>query len=51
MQNVEPIKDKWLKAVSAAASLPELEQARVDALGKKGEISGLMKTLGALAPD
>jgi len=51
MQNVEPIKDKWLKAVSAATSLPELEQARVDALGKKGEISGLMKTLGALAPD
>jgi len=51
MQNVEPIKDKWLKAVAGAAGLAELEQARVDALGKKGEISGLMKLLGGLAPD
>jgi phenylalanyl-tRNA synthetase alpha chain len=51
MQNLEPIKDKWLQAVAGAGSLPALEQVRVDALGKKGEINGLMKLLGGLLPD
>ncbi|WP_431572808.1 phenylalanine--tRNA ligase subunit alpha [Hypericibacter sp.] len=42
---------KWLEAVAAASGLDALEALRVDALGKKGEISGLMKGLGALTPD
>ncbi|HWA46616.1 MAG TPA: phenylalanine--tRNA ligase subunit alpha [Hypericibacter adhaerens] len=42
---------KWLEAVAAASGLDALETVRVEALGKKGEISGLMKGLGALTPD
>ncbi len=37
--------------VDAAASLPELEDARVRLLGKKGELTGLLKQLGGMAPD
>ncbi|MBM4368101.1 MAG: phenylalanine--tRNA ligase subunit alpha [Deltaproteobacteria bacterium] len=36
--------------IEAADSLATLEEARVRLLGKKGEISGLMKEIGALAP-
>jgi phenylalanyl-tRNA synthetase alpha chain len=51
MQNLDALKDKWLGAVAEAGSVEALETIRVDALGKKGEISGLMKTLGELTPD
>ncbi|MBM4393375.1 MAG: phenylalanine--tRNA ligase subunit alpha [Deltaproteobacteria bacterium] len=37
-------------AIEAADSLATLEEARVRLLGKKGEISGLMKEIGALTP-
>ena len=37
--------------VAAASTLAELEEVRVRLLGKKGEISGLMRDLGSLAPD
>ncbi len=36
-------------AIGAARDLPQLEQLRVDALGKKGSISQQMARLGALA--
>jgi phenylalanyl-tRNA synthetase alpha chain len=45
------LQKKWLDAVAATSSVDALEQVRVDALGKKGEISGLMKVLGTLGPD
>jgi phenylalanyl-tRNA synthetase alpha chain len=51
MQNLDALRDKWLGAVTEAGSVEALETIRVDALGKKGEISGLMKTLGELTPD
>ena len=38
-------------AVAAAAALPDLEEIRVAALGKKGRITELMKTLGSLPPE
>jgi phenylalanyl-tRNA synthetase alpha chain len=50
-QDLSSLQKKWLDAVSAAASVEMLEQVRVDALGKKGEISGLMKTLGGMDPE
>lgn len=50
-QDLGNLQQKWLDAVGAAASIDALEQVRVEALGKKGEISGLMKTLGAMAPE
>ena len=48
MNDVETLKSKWLGAVRAAGDLAALENLRVEALGKKGEITGLMKTLGAV---
>ncbi|HVJ35668.1 MAG TPA: phenylalanine--tRNA ligase subunit alpha [Terriglobia bacterium] len=51
MQNLDALRDKWLSAVAEAGAVEVLETIRVDALGKKGEISGLMKTLGELTPE
>ena len=45
------LQKKWLDAIAGTSSVDALEQVRVDALGKKGEISGLMKVLGTLGPD
>ena len=51
MQDLNSIKAKWLDATAASGDIAALEQVRVEALGKKGEISQLMKGLGALSPD
>jgi phenylalanyl-tRNA synthetase alpha chain len=45
------IEARWIAAVAAAGDPPALEAVRVEALGKKGEISQLMKGLGGLDPD
>ena len=45
------IEAKWIAAATAANDPQTLEAMRVDALGKKGEISQLMKGLGGLDPD
>lgn len=49
--DLSPLKSELLAAVDAARDQAALEEARVNALGKKGRITELMKTLGALAPD
>jgi phenylalanyl-tRNA synthetase alpha chain len=51
LEDASRLEKKWLEAVAAAPGLEALEAVRVEALGKKGEISGLMKGLGALTPD
>ena len=51
MQNLDGLRRKWTASVEAAGSIDALEAIWVEALGKKGEITGLMKTLGALSPD
>ncbi|HEX3066877.1 MAG TPA: phenylalanine--tRNA ligase subunit alpha, partial [Dongiaceae bacterium] len=51
MQDLDQIRDKWIAATRAAASPDTLEQIRVEALGKKGEVSLLMKSLGGLDPE
>jgi len=51
MQNLDAVKTKWIEAVAAAASPAALEEVRVKALGKSGEVSALMKGLGAMSPD
>jgi phenylalanyl-tRNA synthetase alpha chain len=43
--------DDMVAAIDGAATLEALEAARIDALGKKGRLTALMKELGALAPD
>jgi phenylalanyl-tRNA synthetase alpha chain len=45
------IRAKYIAAVAGAADEAALEDVRVAALGKKGEISALMATLGKMDPD
>ena len=51
MQDLDKIRAEALAAVTAAGTPDQLDAARVAALGKKGTISGLMKTLGAMGPE
>ncbi len=51
MDDLSTIRSEALSAVSTATDLAALEAARVAVLGKKGSVTGLMKTLGGLAPD
>ncbi len=48
---IEKLRTELLTAVSDAAELTTLEDVRVAALGKKGRITGMMKELGAMAPE
>lgn len=45
------IQDKWVGEANNADTLAVLEDIRIKALGKKGEISLAMKSLGQLAPE
>ncbi len=51
MDGLDTLKAKYLAGVSAAADEAALEDVRVAALGKKGEISLKMRDLGQMAPD
>lgn len=48
MNDVEQLAGAAEEAVSGAATLDELEALRVRFLGKKGEVTGLLKSLGKL---
>jgi phenylalanyl-tRNA synthetase alpha chain len=49
--NLETVCAQALAAIAAAADVPALEQVRVQYLGKKGEISALLKNLGGLSAE
>ncbi len=49
--DVENLTMAYQAAISEASSLDALETVRLRALGKAGEISILLKTLGAMTPD
>ncbi len=51
MEDLNALKTEIMQAAAAAASLDALETVRVDALGKKGKVTGLMKGLGQLGAD
>ena len=51
MQQLDDVKNKWVAAAEAAETSDALEQIRVEALGKKGEVSLLMKSLAGLDPE
>lgn len=51
MENLEALSEELVAAAAGADSLDALEQIRVAALGKKGRITGLMKSLGGMTPD
>ncbi|WP_181700402.1 phenylalanine--tRNA ligase subunit alpha [Chthonobacter albigriseus] len=51
MSDLASLETEILAAVDGAADEAALEGVRVAALGKKGSISELLKTLGAMSPD
>ena len=51
MQDYGKLKNEVLIKIKEANSLDDLENLRVQVLGKKGSITSLMKQLGALEPD
>ncbi len=51
MDDVESITQEFLDRIAGAQDSAGLEALRVEALGRKGRVTGLMKTLGAAAPE
>ena len=49
--DLDALQERLLQSVEAAADLAALEAIRVSALGKKGEVSELMKQLGTMPPE
>jgi len=50
-ESLDHIRDEILRLVKQATSPDALEQIRVAALGKKGQVTALMKSLGGLDPE
>ncbi|MCB9989946.1 MAG: phenylalanine--tRNA ligase subunit alpha [Rhodospirillales bacterium] len=50
-QNIAQLKTELSSMIEAANDLESLEQVKVTALGKKGRITDLMKTLGQMDPE
>lgn len=51
MRNVEKLGETIAAAIAAANGLEALEAVRIDALGKQGSVSALLKSLGAMTPE
>ncbi len=51
MENLEELRSGLMEQIAQAGDLQALEQLRIGALGKKGAVTGLMKTLGGLDPE
>ena len=51
MTDLDQLRADLLGSVAAADSLDALEAVRVQALGKAGSVTGLLKTLGGMSPD
>jgi phenylalanyl-tRNA synthetase alpha chain len=51
MDSLDSTREEFLRQITAAASLDALEQIRVAALGRNGQVTGLLKGLGALPPE
>ncbi len=50
-QQIETIKQTATKEINEAANLQELDNARVKYLGKKGELTAVLRGMGALSPE
>ena len=51
MSDIDTLRSTYLDRIATAADGDALEQVRLAALGKKGEISGRMKELGRMTPE
>jgi phenylalanyl-tRNA synthetase alpha chain len=50
-QNLETLRDKTLAVISGASDAAALEKVRVELLGKKGELTAILKQMGTLSAD
>ena len=50
-QQLSQIKESALSALSAANNAAELDEVRVRFLGKKGELTAILKQMGSLSPE
>lgn len=50
-QKLETIKSEALAAISAAENTQDIENVRVKYLGKKGELTAILKMMGGLSPE
>ena len=50
-EKIEALKQAAAASLKSASTQEELEALRVKYLGKKGELTGLLKQLGAVAPE
>jgi phenylalanyl-tRNA synthetase alpha chain len=51
MENLDKLRSELVAAVNNASDLDGIEAVRVAALGKKGRLTALMKSLGSMAPE
>jgi phenylalanyl-tRNA synthetase alpha chain len=51
VENLDTIREDWLRQIASADNADALEQLRVSILGRSGQLTALLKTLGGLAPD
>jgi phenylalanyl-tRNA synthetase alpha chain len=51
MTDIQTLQTQALAAIDAALTLEALEAVRIDALGKQGSVSALLKTLGQMSPE
>ena len=51
MSGLDALREKYVSAILAAGTEPALEEVRLAALGKKGEIALMMRDLGRMSPE
>jgi phenylalanyl-tRNA synthetase alpha chain len=51
VENLDTVREDWLRQIASAGNADALEQLRVSILGRNGQLTALLKTLGGLAPD
>lgn len=51
MKNIETIKDKYTSIIYNTNNLKDLDNVRISAIGKKGEISSMMQEIGKMSID
>lgn len=51
MKNIETIKDKYTSIIYKTNNLKDLDNVRISAVGKKGEISSMMQEIGKMSID
>ncbi len=50
-EQLEQLRNEAIKAIAAVSGEEALQEIRVRFLGRKGELTALMKGLGALSPE